>query len=159
MTEPDPAPTAPRRYESVIDKQWRLAQERGELEDLPGAGRPIPGAGEAPDELWWVKGLIAREGLSTEPLLPTAVRLRKELDRLEATLDELRTEDEVRAEVAELNRRVTAHVRTPSGPPVRLAVVDVDDAVRGWIERRPAPRPRPAPETPVIRSRWWRRRP
>ena len=151
-------PPAPRRYESVIDKQWRLAQERGELENLRGAGRPIPGAGEGSDELWWVKGLIAREGLSTEPLLPTAVRLRKELDRLETTLDELRTEGEVRAEVVELNRRVTAHVRTPSGPPVRLAVVDVDDAVRGWAERRPARRPRPAPETPVARTRWWRRR-
>ena len=152
-------PPTPRRHESVIDTRWRRAQERGELEDLRGAGRPIPGAGEAPDERWWVKGVTARVGLSTEPLLPSSVRLRKELDRLDATLDELGTEAEVRAEVVELNRRVAAHVRTPSGPPVRLGTVDVDEAVRGWTARRPGRRPRPAQDAPVARGRWWRRHP
>lgn len=28
---------------------------RGEFHDLPGAGRPIPGAGQPNDELWWVR--------------------------------------------------------------------------------------------------------
>jgi hypothetical protein len=33
------------RYESLIEQQIRLAQERGEFDNLPGAGRPAPGAG------------------------------------------------------------------------------------------------------------------
>jgi hypothetical protein len=33
------------RYESLIEQQIRLAQERGEFDNLPGSGRPAPGAG------------------------------------------------------------------------------------------------------------------
>ncbi len=53
----EPGPPTPSRYESVIDKQIRAAHERGELDNLPGSGKPIPGAGAPHDELWWVKGV------------------------------------------------------------------------------------------------------
>ena len=54
------------QYESWIDRQIREAMERGEFDDLPGAGRPLH-LDDDPD--WWVKAKIARENL--EPLLPT----------------------------------------------------------------------------------------
>lgn len=152
----EPGPPTPSRYESVIDKQIRAARERGELDNLPGTGKPIPGAGTPHDELWWVKGLIRREGLSTDPLLPTSVRLRKEIDALDATLAELRSEDEVRAVIADLNTRVVAWIRNPTPPPVRLGPVDTEAALERWRQHRAATRPA-APEPAPTRNRWWRR--
>jgi hypothetical protein len=37
-------------------------------------GKPLPGHGTQDDELWWVKGYLRREGVSTEALLPTSLR-------------------------------------------------------------------------------------
>ncbi|MER2092403.1 MAG: DUF1992 domain-containing protein, partial [Saccharopolyspora rectivirgula] len=50
-------------FESWIDRQIREAAERGEFDDLPGAGKPLPK--HAPtDELWWIRSYVEREGLS-----------------------------------------------------------------------------------------------
>lgn len=48
------------RMESVVEQRIREAMERGEFDDLPGAGKPLPTAGEPYDEMWWVKKFIAR---------------------------------------------------------------------------------------------------
>ncbi|WP_445188578.1 J-domain-containing protein [Pseudonocardia sp. Cha107L01] len=58
------------RYESVIDEQIRKAQERGDFDNLPGKGKPLPGLDGPDDDLWWVRGYIRREGLSGDALLP-----------------------------------------------------------------------------------------
>jgi hypothetical protein len=34
--------------------------EAGEFDDLPGTGRPLPGAGVPDDDLWWVRGWLKR---------------------------------------------------------------------------------------------------
>ncbi len=53
-------------FESVVERRIREAMERGEFDDLPGAGEPIPGAAEPYDPLWWVKSWIERERLADE---------------------------------------------------------------------------------------------
>lgn len=60
MTERKP-PRA--TFESWIEQQIRGACERGDFENLEGAGRPIPG--RAGDD-WWVRGYLRREGLRDE---------------------------------------------------------------------------------------------
>ena len=50
-------------YESHVDRQIREAQERGEFDNLPGAGKPIPGIGGNYDENWWLKELLRREDI------------------------------------------------------------------------------------------------
>lgn len=157
---------------SWVDKQIRDATERGEFDNLPGTGKPIPGAGRADDEHWWLKEYVRREGLPTEPMLPTPLRLRKEVERLPETVRALRTEQAVRDEVAVLNARIRDYLRTPSGPPVPVRLVRADDIVRDWhAARTPAPPPRtttpPAPTAPPVGEpparprrrpgRWWRR--
>jgi hypothetical protein len=158
--------TRPRRLESVIEAQIRLAQERGDFDGLPGQGKPIPGAGEPDDELWWVKGLIMREGLPTSALLPASLRLRKEIEDLPAAVRELPTEAAVRAAVTDLNERVVACIRTPSGPQVPIRRVDVEEVLAGWRAGRAVARPA-APAVPAVpaalaerppRRRWWGRR-
>lgn len=124
------------RWESVLDRQVREAQERGAFDDLPGAGRPLPGLDGPDDELWWVRGWIRREGLSTDALLPPSLQLRKEVDALPETLRQLATEEAVRQVVRELNARIVAFLRAPSGPRVRIGRVDADRAVRQWRRAR-----------------------
>lgn len=148
-------------FESAIDRQIRLAQERGAFDDLPGRGKPLPGIDKPYDENWWVRGWLEREGVTAEALLPESVLLRKQFDRLPQTVRALRTEAEVRDTVRELNRRIAEHLRYPSGPRVHVAPARVDEVVAGWRADRgappPAAAPSPEPERAPERRSWWRR--
>lgn len=126
------------RGESVQDRLIREAQERGEFDNLKGAGKPLPnltGAG-ARD---WVTQWVQREDLSG--ILPPELALRKEADEIVNTCADLRTEEEVREVVAELNRRIREmRLRPPSGhqrgPESFLRTVSADRVVNEWRERR-----------------------
>ncbi len=134
------------RFESAVDRAIREAAERGAFDDLPGKGKPLPQLQGPSNELWWVRRWMEREGVSSESLLPPAVQLRKELDRLPETLRALTTERRVRDTVEELNARVVEHIRFPSGPHVPIGRVDVEQAVRRWRDDRRADRTDPRPE-------------
>ncbi|TNC27729.1 DnaJ family domain-containing protein [Amycolatopsis alkalitolerans] len=154
MTERKPAGVS---FESWVDKQIREAQERGEFDNLPGAGKPLPGLHKPYDELWWVRQKMATEGLSADAMLPESIRLRKEIGELPDKVRALPAERLVREAVSELNRRIAEWLRAPSGPHVPVAPVDADEVVARWREsRRRPPAPEPAPE-PAKRRRWWRR--
>lgn len=45
----------------------REAIEKGEFDDLPGEGRPIPGAGGVDDDLWWVRRWVKRNRIRLGP--------------------------------------------------------------------------------------------
>lgn len=161
------------QYESVIDKQIREATERGEFDDLPGTGKPLPDLGGPDDELWWLKGYLQREGLSTDALLPTSLQLRRAIEQLPETVRGMYAEETVREAVAALNRRIVEHLRAPSGPHVPVAPVDADAVVATWRAEREARRaestrarvatPGPAAgdgtaaEPAPAGRRWWRR--
>jgi hypothetical protein len=124
-------------YESWIDRQIREAQERGEFDNLRGAGQPIPGLGGREDENWWVKGLLERENL--RPPLPGSLLLRKETVEIADTVADCVTEDQVREIVRDLNTRIlNARRRGIDGPNIVIPNVDVDRVVRQWRERRRA---------------------
>lgn len=120
------------RHESIIDKQICEARERGAFDDLPGKGKPLPGANEPYDEMWWVKDFVRRENIPTDMLLPPAILLRKEIERLPEELAELRSEREVRDLIANLDARIVAYLRAPDGPRVPVRRIDVDAAVEQW---------------------------
>ncbi|MEA1902472.1 MAG: DUF1992 domain-containing protein [Actinomycetota bacterium] len=46
--------------ETHVDRLIREAIEKGEFDDLPGEGKPLPGAGTHDDALWWVRGWVKR---------------------------------------------------------------------------------------------------
>lgn len=120
------------RFESVVDQQIRAAQERGEFDDLPGAGKPLPGRGRPDDDLWWVRQYVRREGISSDALLPASLRLAREIERLRQTVGPLDSEPEVRAAVRDLNRRIAEHLAAPTGPQVPVRPVDADTVVAQW---------------------------
>ncbi|MFD0819497.1 DUF1992 domain-containing protein, partial [Micromonospora zhanjiangensis] len=122
---------ASNRLESLVDAQLRAARERGEFDNLPGAGKPLPKRHSPDDELWWIKDYIAREGLPTDALLPPALRLAREIEHLPGPVAGLAAESLVREAVADLNRRIADHLRLPPpGPYVPLRRLDPDQVVR-----------------------------
>ena len=54
----------PREFESNTDRIIREAMEAGEFDDLPGEGKPIPGAGPVDDEYWWIRSWIQKNLLN-----------------------------------------------------------------------------------------------
>ncbi|WP_433293295.1 DUF1992 domain-containing protein [Actinoplanes sp. CA-030573] len=123
-------------YESSIDRQLREAAERGEFDNLEGAGKPLRDAGRDYQEDWWVKDWLEREG-ATAGVIPPTLALRRDVEDLEAAVDRLRTEREVRDHVAALNERLRkARVGLMDGPPVVLPPRDADQVVAAWAARR-----------------------
>jgi Domain of unknown function (DUF1992) len=143
MTERKPAGMS---FTSWIDQQIGAAEERGAFDNLPGAGQPLPKRREADEGLAWLREFLRREGVSTDELLPTPLRLRKEVERLAESVQELRSEQEVRDVVAALNRQIVEWRRIPQGPPIFVRLVDAEAMVARWRDRRPAP---PAASSPA----------
>lgn len=159
-------------FVSWIDKQIQEATERGAFDDLPGSGKPLPNGGAFSTDAW-IRDYLVREGGSAEEALPTPLRLRKESERLAASVHLLHSEREVREVVEDLNDRIKALRRLPEGPPVFVRLVDPQAMVALWHQRRAdrqeadaatgqtatgqASTGQAAPPS-ARRPRWWRRR-
>ena len=144
---------------AVVETVIQQAMRRGDFDDLPGAGKPIPGLGESHDPDWWIRRKIEREQLTG--LGPPALRLRVENLELEHRLDELAREDDVREALEDFNRRVIeARRQLHGGPPVVTPTRDVEAEVAAWRERRDARAVRTEETDASARRRrpWWRRR-
>lgn len=126
-------------WESWIDRQIRRAEERGEFDDLPGAGRPIPDLDKPHDEMWWVKRKLRDEGLS---YLPPSLALRKEATEARAAALEASTETEARRIIEDVNETIReANRKGIRGPSIMLVPYNVDRILEEWRRRhRPAER-------------------
>ena len=143
---------------AYVEVSIQQAIRRGEFDDLPGAGKPIPGLGETHDPDWWIRRKIETEQLTG--LGPPALMLRVENAGLEARLDGLGHETDVREAVEDFNRRVIeARRQLLGGPPVVTPTRDVEAELAAWRERREARAVSIAEETdaPPPRRPWWRR--
>jgi len=115
---------------SFIDRLIDAAHERGEFDDLPGAGKPIAGIDGPHDDLWWVKQLMEREQLSWAP---ATLVLRRDVERALERLGEIPSERMVRSLFDDLNARIRkANSQATSGPPTTLLPLDVDRIVDRW---------------------------
>jgi Domain of unknown function (DUF1992) len=157
MTERKPPDLS---FTSWIDRQINEAAERGAFDNLPGAGKPLPKRTDSDAAQAWLRDYARREGVSADELLPTPLRLRKEIERLAETVQDLPSEQEVRAVVADLNRRIIEWRRIPTGPPVFLPLLDAESLASRWQEAQATPPPPPlaAARPPTPPTRRWRRR-
>lgn len=142
-------------WETWVERRLREARERGVFEDLAGLGKPLEVRDH--DPMTWVREKARQEGLPITALLPPSLAVAKEVEDLPVTLARERSEARVRDLLIDLNRRIDAARRGPQlGPPVRTALLDVDEQVAAWRAALPAP---PEPPAPVERPRRrWRRR-
>jgi hypothetical protein len=159
MTERKPPETS---FASWIDQQINEAAERGAFDNLPGAGKPLPRRGEDGDGQAWLRDYLRLEGVAAEELLPIPLRLRKEVERLTGTVQDLRSEQQVREVVTGLNQRILQWRRIPEGPPVYLPLVDEETMVTRWRDAQPGPScpaqvGPTARDVPSRRRRWWHR--
>jgi hypothetical protein len=157
MTERKPPDLS---FTSWIDRQINEAAERGAFDDLPGAGQPLPKRGAEDAAQAWLRDYLSREGVSADELLPTPLKLRKEIERLTETVQDLGSEQEVRDAVADLNRQIVEWRRIPEGPPIYLPLLHADALVSRWREAHRAPGEQLSPRTPAEprpRRRAWLR--
>ncbi|HEY2285137.1 MAG TPA: DUF1992 domain-containing protein [Streptosporangiaceae bacterium] len=160
MTERKPADMS---FRTWIDQQIEEAAGRGEFDDLPGYGKPLPKSEEDAAQAW-LRDYVRREGVSTEEFLPVPLKLRKESERLALAAPLLPSEQDVREAAAELNARIMKWRQVPVGPPIFVRLVDADALAARWHDARAAePDPPaattagPGPAGPGGRP-WWRRR-
>ena len=161
MTERKPTGMS---FRTWIDQQISDATDRGAFDNLPGAGKPLPKRTEDEDGQAWVLDYLRREGVSTDVLLPTPLKLRKEAAVLAETVGALPSEQDVRTVVADLNHRIMEWRRIPLGPPIFVPLVDEQAMVAAWRTARPAAEPLPCVAGEQQNAgaarpkRWWRRR-
>lgn len=130
MTERKPAGVS---WESWVEGQIRQGMERGEFDDLPGAGKPLPNIDQPHDEMWWLKEKLRRENVSS---LPPALAVPDELEDALDRIAKADTESAVRQIVAVINERIVqVNSRTTSGPPTSVMPLNVDRVIEEWRNR------------------------
>ena len=131
MTERKPRDES---FESWVERRIREARERGEFDNLAGAGKPIADLDQPYDALWWVKRKLRDERLT---YLPPTLALRKEVEEALAAAARAGSEADVRRIVEGINHKVReANRKAASGPPLNLMPFDVDRVLAAWRERR-----------------------
>lgn len=135
-----PQASAPRNPTALdraayVETAIQQAIRRGDFDDLPGAGKPLPDLGGTHDPDWWIRRKIETEQL--RGLGPPAIMLRVEDAELDDRLDAMAREEDVREELEDFNRRVIeARRQLLGGPPVVTPTRDVDAEVAAWRQRR-----------------------
>lgn len=148
------------RDDARVQSELEQAIARGDFDDLPGAGKPLD-LPASPDPDWWIRQRLAEDDVDRDALLPVVMLLRREYERRDDTLVELRSEQAVREFAAEFTQRV--HEDRRANPLARMMAPEMDpeDAVERWRELRAATADRePARAETVVevrrtRRRWW----
>lgn len=84
-----------------------------------------------------------------EEFLPTPLRLRREAEKLAEAVPHMRSEDEVRAAVSDINRRILQWRKIPDGPPVYVRLANKDAMLACWRDARGRPQHPPRLARPV----------
>ncbi|MCH8612959.1 DUF1992 domain-containing protein [Arsenicicoccus dermatophilus] len=129
----------PTYVESIAEKRIREAQERGEFDNLKGAGKPLPSLDRPYREDWWINGLVEREQLDLTGAMNPTMALRREAHDIHDTVRDVTREEAVREIAEDLNHRVRQdRLRPASGPqmPPVAPTVDVDEVLAVWREHR-----------------------
>ncbi|MEU4289970.1 DUF1992 domain-containing protein [Kribbella sp. NPDC026596] len=142
-----------------VRAQVQQAANAGEFDNLALAGKPLTRLAAPHDPDWWVKDFIRREQIETDALLPPAMLLRKEKQKVQETVARMRRESEVRDYLADLNKRILVSIRDTTGPVVPVGTVDAEAILARWkTERTEAAKPQPKAEVepPAKKSLWQR---
>ncbi len=129
----------PERFESVAqiegiaDRAIREGQDRGEFDDLPGHGRPIPDLDTERPSGWW-----ASRWIEAEKLLVAAEDLRRDRQSERNRALHLTDVGALRQALDELNDRIAAHNRATTRREQYVEPVDIHDAISVWYRLRRA---------------------
>jgi hypothetical protein len=131
-------------FETWVESQISRSVARGDFDDLPGAGKPLPRRSDDESVYEWVIAKARKENLDLFGMLPPGLALRKEREDLPARTAGLPSEQAVRALVEDFNARVQEQWRRPQlGPDVVPGLADVDEVLAAWRRDQPPGRTSP----------------
>jgi hypothetical protein len=120
-------PHSEAHWESAVEKQIRDGMARGDFDNLPGQGKPLPGLDGSRDDDWWIKQKLKQEQLS---YLPPSLALRKEVEDARERIAAASSEAAVRDVLAAINARIReVNSRTIDGPASTQMPLDVESVV------------------------------
>jgi hypothetical protein len=135
VDEPNTGQPSMDQRAQIVETSIQQAIRRGDFDNLPGAGKPLPGLTGTHDPDWWIRRKIEREQLTG--LGPPALTLRTEDKELDARLDRLGSERAVREHLEAFNRRIVeARRQLQGGPPVVTPTREVEVELDRWRVRR-----------------------
>lgn len=144
------------------ERQLQEALDRGDFDNLPGAGKPLTGLGRPLSAGDWAVRWARRTGGDLTAALPLALAMRREREQLVAAIPTLGSPGQVRTLVADFNVRLDQGYRRPQAdPPLAVPFLDVEKQVQRWSEAQPEVPPEPPVETGRLKRpvrRWGRRR-
>lgn len=112
-------------FESIADRRIEAGRKAGLFDNLAGNGKPIPDLGTERKPGWWAARVVKEERSKM-----AAEDLDRHLAEAMPGLWRLATEDDVRARVAELNRKVDDYNTVTTWEPRRP--LNVDQTVEKW---------------------------
>jgi len=116
-----------RGKQAWVDAMVRQITDEVTATDLPGKGQPIPDIDEPYKTDWWIRKKLRRENISVET---PALKLRREIEKRLATATQRTCEQTCRSELEAINVLIREGNRSiTSGPPLNLAVIDVETAM------------------------------
>ncbi len=133
MTERKPPSMS---WEGFIERQIHQAEKAGEFDNLPGAGKSLPGLDQPYDEGWWLKCFLKREGVS---LAPEAIAVKREIEQLMDGLDAVGGEALLRERIDGINRRIVKIHLDGGGPVTPPRPLDPEAILKTWREKRGGP--------------------
>lgn len=116
-------------FESIADRRIEAARKAGLFDNLAGAGKPIPDLGRERPAGWWAARLAKRERS-----MMAADALDHDVRAAMPGIWRLHDEDDVRDEVASLNRRIDDYNRVTSFE--RRDRLDAETVVGHWRQLR-----------------------
>jgi len=136
-------------YEDWVERQIREATDRGDFDNLPGAGAPLHGLDRDFSAEQWAADKARSEGFDVTAMLPPALALRRERETIVRDVAQLPSSVAVRELVTDFNNRVREHYRRPAdGPFVVVALLEEEPLVQAW--ERAWERARPAAPTAAV---------
>ncbi|NIA25109.1 MAG: DUF1992 domain-containing protein [Gammaproteobacteria bacterium] len=99
--------------ESVAEREIREAMERGEFDDLEGAGRPIPGLDGNYDPAWWARTWV-RRARAQDAAWGLRRRIREQrFARFDSDLDRQQQVEALNAEIEVVNADLPRNEQIP----------------------------------------------
>ena len=90
-------------FEKIVEERIRIAQKKGEFDDLPGSGKPIP----ADNGLSVSEDLkLAHKILKNADCLPPELELKKEIRKMEDMLEDIPDEKEKYRHIKRINYKI-----------------------------------------------------
>jgi len=134
MPNPQRPTLSPELKRTLVEKRIQEAMDRGEFDNLPGAGKPLH-IEEPPvknEDLWWALKILKQANF-----VPDEVRWRKQIEKLRAKMMHVGSEDELRRIVRQINEYIIKlNTMGTNRIPTRLAPFDEKRCLAKFRARR-----------------------